>query len=160
MSTVLNLHTSPNNYSKATVSLSAKKFERLTIVERVLQTIKPGGRVAACIGALTGGCIPALAFCVVHLVLPFYRELGPTMWGKVVGVTMWAVVGGCLACSAPKVYKWFLAAYGSRFEAAGAVTCLEAVMTFSPVVSLSAAALAVLVFINAIYCACKLQVRS
>ena len=71
-----------------------------------------------------------------------------------------AMVGGGLVCSAPKVYKWFSAAFGSRFEAAGAVICLEAVMTFSPVVSLSAAALAVLVFVNAIYCACRLQVHS
>jgi len=160
VSTILNLHTLPNNNSKATANISAKKFERLTVVEQVLQAFNPGGRIAACIGALTGGCIPALTFSVVHLVLPFYRELGSTLWGMVVGITMWAMVGGGLVCSAPKVYKWFSAAFGSRFEAAGAVICLEAVMTFAPVVSLSAAALAVLVFVNAIYCACRLQVRS
>lgn len=160
VSTTLNLHTLPRNYSKASASISAKKFERLTVVEQVIQAFSPGHRIAACIGALTGGCIPALTFCVAHLVLPYYRGLSSTLWGMLVEITMWGMVGGGLICSAPKVYKWFSAAFGSQFEAAGAVICLEAVMTFAPVVYLSAAALAVLVFVNAIYCACRLQVRS
>lgn len=147
----MNLLTPTKNYSKATASISAKKFDRLTVVEQVIHAFKPGGRIAAFIGVLTGGCIPTLTFCVVHLVLPFYRELSSTLWG---------MVGSGLTCSATKVYKWFLAAYGSRFEAVGAVICLESVMTFAPVVYLSAAALAVLVFVNAVYCACRLQIHN
>jgi len=121
VSTILNLHTLPNKNANTTANISAKKFQRLTVVEQVLQAISPGNRIAAFLGALTGGCIPALTFSVVHLVLPFHRELGSTLWDMVVGITMWATVGGGLFCSAPKVYKWFTAAFGSRLEAAGAV---------------------------------------
>jgi hypothetical protein len=153
LSTPLNLLTPPANYSNGTAGTSAKKSKQLTIVQLVIRMFKPGGRIAACIGVPTGGCIPVFTFCIAHLVLPFYRELSSSIWGTVAGVLMWGMVGGGLACSAPKVYKWFLAAYGSKFEAVGAVICLELVMTFAPDVRLSAAALAVLVFINGVYCA-------
>jgi len=159
MSTTLNLLTPPAKYSKGTAGISSEKFERLTVVQQVIHAFKPAGRVAAFIGLLTGGCIPAFTFCVAHFVLPFYRDLNVTLWGMVERTTMWGMVVGGLACSAPKVYKWFLAAFGSRLEAVGAMLCLESVMTFAPVVYLSTAALAMLVFINAIYCACRLQVR-
>ncbi len=159
MSTTLNLLAPPKKPSKGIAGISTAKFERFTVVEQLIYAIRPGGRIAAFIGLLTGGCIPALTFCVVHLVLPFYREFSFTPWGTVVEVAMWGVVGGGLACSSPKVYKWFLAAFGSRFEAVGAMVCLECVMTFAPVIYLSAAALSVLVFVNGIYCACSLQIR-
>lgn len=159
MLTTMNLHTLPNSAAKGSAGLSARKFDQLTVVEQVIYAVKPGGRIAACIGLLTGGWIPALTFCVVHFVLPFYLELGSTLWGKLVGIAAWVMVGGGLACSAPKVYKWFLSAYGSKFQAVGAVVCLECAMTFVPIVSLSAAALFVLVFVNGAYCACSLQVR-
>lgn len=158
MSTTLNLLTPPKNNPGGTAGISAKKFNRLTTVEQVIQVFKPGGRVAAFIGLLTGGCIPAFTFCVAHLVLPSYRELSFTFSGML-GVIMWAVVLGGQACSAPKVFKWFLAAYRSKPEAVGAVVCLECVMTFVPVIYYSAAALAVLVLVNWVYCACSLQVR-
>ena len=117
---------------------------------------KPGGRIAAFLGLLTGGCIPAITFFVAHQVLPLYHELSFTYLGMLGGL-MWVVVLGGQACSAPKVYKWFLAAYGSRVEAAGAMICLELVMTFVPYVRLSEVALAVLVFVNGVYCAGSLQ---
>lgn len=159
MSSTLNLLTPPKNDTKGTAGISAKKFDRLTTVEQVIHVFKPAGRIAACIGLLTGGCVPAFTFCVAHLVLPSYLELSFTFSGML-AVIMWAVVIGGQTCSAPKVYKWFLAAFGSKLEALGAVVCLECVMTFVPVIYLSAAALAVLVFVNGVYCACRLQVRS
>jgi hypothetical protein len=158
MSTTLNLLTPPAKHSKGTGGMSSEKFERLTVVQQVIHAFKPGGRVAAFIGLLTGGCIPAFTFCVAHFVLPFYR-FDVTLWSKAVVIAMWGMVGGGLACSAPKVYTWFLDAYGKRLQAVGAMLCLECVMTFAPIFYLSAAALAMLVFVNSMYCACRLQVR-
>jgi hypothetical protein len=152
VSTTLNLLTPPTNLTQGTAGVSVKKPKHLTTVQLVMRMFKPGGRIAACLGLLTGGCIPVLTFCIAHCVLPFYLELSFTFRG-VLGAFMWAVVFGGQACSAPKVYKWFLAAYGSRFEAVGAVICLELVMTFAPDIRLSAAALAVLVFVNGVHCA-------
>jgi hypothetical protein len=156
LTTILNLLTPPTNQPKGTAGNSAKKSKRLTTVQQVIQMFKSGGRIAAFLGLLTGGCIPAFTFCIAHRVLPFYRELSSTFFGML-GVIMWAVVLGGQACSAPKVYKWFLAAYGSKVEAVGAVMCLELVMTFAPDIRLSAVALAVLVFVNGVYCAGSLQ---
>ena len=156
MSTTLDLLTPPTNHLTGTAGISERKSKRLTTVQLVMRMFKPGGRIAAGLGMLTGGCIPAFTFCIAHRVLPFYRNLGYTFFGML-GIAMWAVVLGGLACSAPKVYKWFLAAYGSKVEAVGAVMCLELVMTFSPDVHLSAVALAVLVFVNGVYCAGSLQ---
>jgi hypothetical protein len=152
VSTTLNLPTPPTNRSTGTAGTSVKKSKRLTTVQLVIRMFKPGGRIAAVLGLLTGGCIPAITFCVAHRVLPLYHELSFTYLGMV-GVFMWVVVVGGQACSSLKVYKWFLAAYGGRIEAVGAMICLELVMTFAPDVRLSAAALAVLVFVNGVYCA-------
>lgn len=156
MSTTLNLPTPTTSHAKGIAGISTKRSKRLTAVQQVIQMFTSGGRIAACLGMLTGGCIPAFTFCIAHRVLPFYRDLSSTFFGKL-GIAMWAVVLGGLACSAPKVYKWFLAAYGSKVEAVGAVVCLELVMTFAPDVRFSAAALAVLVFVNGVYCAGSLQ---
>ena len=152
MSTTSVPPTPPTNHSKGTVGSTAKKPRQLTTVQLVIRMFKPGGRIAAFLGMLTGGCIPALTFCVAHRVLPDYRGFSFTFLGMS-GPSMWAVVLGGQACSAPKVYKWFLAAYRSKVEAVGAVFCLELVMTFVPDVHLSAVALAILVLVNGVYCA-------
>ena len=149
MSTSLNLLT-PLKKSSKKAGISAEQFERLTVVEQVIHAFKPGGRIAALIGLVMGGCAPAFTFGVVHFSLPFHRELR---------IILWIIVGGGLLFSAPKVFKWFLSAMGSKPEALGAVMFLEGIMTFVPGVYLPAAALAVLVFINAIYSACRLQIR-
>jgi hypothetical protein len=156
VSTTLNLTTPTTSHAKGIASSSSRKSKRLTAVQQVIQMFKSGGRIAACLGLLTGGCIPAFTFCIAHRVLPFYRDLSSTFFGML-GIAMWAMVLGGQACSAPKVYKWFLAAYGSKVEAVGAVVCLELVMTFAPDVHLAAVALAVLVFVNGVYCAGSLQ---
>jgi hypothetical protein len=156
MSSILNLQIPPTNHSTGTAGISVKKAKRLTTVQQVIRMFKPGGRIAACLGMLTGGSIPAITFCVAHRVLPLYHVLSFTYLGMLDGL-MWVVVLGGQVCSALKVYKWFLAAYRSRIEAVGAMICLELVMTFAPYVRLSEVALAVLVFVNGVYCAGSLQ---
>jgi len=150
MSTVLNLDTPQKKPSRKSGSMSAEQFDRLTEVEKVIHSVKPGGRVAALIGLVTGGCAPVFTFGVVHFAIPSHRELNTILW---------IIAGGGLLFSAPKVFKWFSSAMGSKPEALGAVVFLEGVMTFAPEIYLPGAALAVLVFINAVYCICQLQVK-
>ena len=117
MSTTLNLLTPLKKSSKKAGSMSAEQLERLTVVEQVKHAFKPGGRIAALIGLIMGGCAPAFTFGVVHFALPFHRELS---------IILWLIVGGGPLFSAPKVFKWFLSAMGSKLEALGAVMFLEA----------------------------------
>jgi hypothetical protein len=158
VSTTLNLLTPPKNNPGGTAGISAKKLNRLTVVEQVKQVLQPGGRSAACIGLLTGGILPALTFCVAHFVLPSHREFSFTFSGMQT-IVMWAIVFGGQAFSAPKVYRWYRMAYRAKFEAVGAVVLLECIMAFVPVIYLSATALAVLVFVNGVSCASGVQVR-
>jgi hypothetical protein len=130
--------------------MTAEQFERLTVVQQVKHAFKPGGRVAAWIGLLIGGCAPIFTFGVVHFVLPHHPERF---------IILWTIAIGGLLFSAPKVFKWGLSAWGSKIEALGAVVFLEGVMTFVPSLYLPTAALAILVFINAVYSACRLQIR-
>jgi hypothetical protein len=130
--------------------MTAEQFDRLTVVQQVKHAFKPGGRIAAWIGLLMGGCAPMFTFGVVHFVLPLHPERT---------YILWTIAGGGLLFSAPKVAKWAKSAWGSNVEAFGAVVFLEGVMTFVPGLYLPVAALAILVFINAIYSACRLQIH-
>lgn len=150
MSTALDLVTPLKKSSKKIGGISAEQFERLTVVEQVVHALKPGGRIAALMGLVMGGCAPAFTFGIVHFALPSHPGLN---------IILWIIVGGGLLFSAPKVFKWFRSAMGSNFEALGAVMFLEGIMTFAPGVYLPASALTVLVFINAIYSACRLQIK-
>lgn len=133
-----------------TATMTSEQFERLTVVQQVRHAFKPGGRLAAFIGLLMGGCAPIFTFGVVHLVLPFHPERA---------YILCAIAAGGLLFSAPKVYKWGLSAWGSKVEALGAVMFLEGVMTFVPSFYLPMAALAILIFVNGTYSACRLQIR-
>lgn len=133
-----------------TATMTAEQFERLTVVQQVKHAFKPGGRIAAWIGLLMGGCAPMFTFGVVHFVIPHHPERS---------ITLWAIAVGGLLFSAPKVYKWGLSAWGSKVEALGAVVFLEGILTSVPSLYLPLAALAILVFVNAVYSACKLQIR-
>jgi hypothetical protein len=130
--------------------MTAEQFERLTVVQQIRHAFKPGGRTAAWVGLLLGGSAPGFTFGVVHFVLPMHPECS---------IILWAIAAGGLLFSAPKVYKWGLSAWGSKVEAFGAVVFLEGVMTFVPSLYLPLAALAILVFVNAVYSACKLHIR-
>ena len=149
--TTLNLATPSTRHSKRPASISAEKFAQLTVVEQVRQAFQPGGRLAAVIGLLLGSSIPAMTFCLVHFVLPHYPDDR---------IVLWVIAVGGLAYSAPKVFRWGVSAWGSTFEAAGMVLLLEGIMTFVPGVWLPMIALLVVVFINGVYSACRLQIRN
>lgn len=159
--TSLNLVTAPKRLAKKknsrsktasyrTATMTAEQFDGLTVVQQVKHAFKPGGQIAAWIGLLMGGCAPIFTFVVVHFVIPLHPERT---------YLLWAIAAGGLLFSAPKVYKWGLSAWGSKVEALGAVMFLEGVMTLVPSVYLPMAALVILVFVNAIYSACRLQIR-
>ena len=148
--TTLSIATPPTRQSKRSGSISPEKFAQLTVVEQVRQAFLPAGRLAAVIGLLLGSSIPAMTFGLVHFVLPRYSD------NKIV---LWVIALGGLAYSAPKVFRWGVSAWGSKFEAAGMVLILEGMMTFVPGLWLPLIALLVVIFINGVYSACRLQIR-
>jgi hypothetical protein len=91
-----------------------------------------------------------MTFGLVHFVIPHYPEKK---------VVLWVIAAGGLIYSAPKVFLWGVSAWGSILEAAGMVLILEGIMTFVPGLWLPLVALLVVVFINAVYSACRLQIR-
>lgn len=148
--TTLNLARPSTRHPKRTASISAEKFAQLTVVEQVRQAFQPDGRLAALIGLLLGSSIPAMTFGLVHFVLPHHADNR---------IVLWVIAAGGLAYSAPKVFRWGVSAWGSTFEAAGMVLILEGIMTFVPGLWLPSIALLVVVFINGVYSACRLQIR-
>jgi hypothetical protein len=122
----------------------------MTVIEQILQAFRPDGRLAAFIGLWLGSYVPAMTFGLVHFVMPHYPELRMSNW-------IFAVGG--LVYSSRKVYRWGVSAWGSRIEAAGMVLLLEGTMTFVPGLWLPSTALVEIVFINAVYSACRLQIR-
>ena len=90
MSTTLNLTTPETSPTKGVAVISARKPKRLSVVEQVIHMFKSGGRIAAFLGMLTGGCIPVFTFFIAHRVLPFCRDFSFTFFG-LIGVAMWAV---------------------------------------------------------------------
>lgn len=148
--TTLNIATPPAQNANQPASISSVKLAKMTVVEQIRQAFRPDGRLAAFIGLWLGSSIPAMTFGLVHFVLPHYPERWILNWGI-------AVCG--LAYSAPKVYRWGVSAWGSKIEAAGMVLMLEGIMTFVPGLILPSCALIEIVFINAVYSACRFQVR-
>lgn len=128
------------------VTLSATQFEKLTVIQQVRRAFAPGARLAGFIGLGIGGFVPVATYTVVHCECAIY----PRLW--------WLVLGGLLY-SAITVFTWASAAFGSRVKAAGFCVLLEGILTFGHTYSLGLAALAMLVFINAVSAACALQVR-
>jgi hypothetical protein len=148
--TTLNNSTPPAKNSNQPASISSAKFVKMTVVEQIRQAIRTDGRLAAFIGLWLGSSIPAMTFGLVHFVLPHYPELR---------ILNWSIAVGGLLYSAPKVYHWGVSAWGSKIEAAGMVLILEGIMTFVPGLVLPSCALIEVVFINAVYSACRLQIR-
>lgn len=142
--------TPPTVKPKVPTTISAKQFAQLTVVQQIRQAFLRNGRLAAFIGLWLGSSIPAMTFGLVHFVLPHYPE-----WR----IVNWIIAVGGLVYSAPKVYRWGASAWGSKIEAVGMVLLLEGIMTFVPGLALPSIALAEIVFINAVYSACRLQIR-
>lgn len=148
--TVPHIVTPPNLNSNGPVTISARQFAQLTVVQQIRQAFLRNGRLAAFIGLWLGSSIPAMTFGLVHFILPYYPE-----WR----IVDWVIAVGGLVYSAPKVYRWGASAWGSKVEAAGMVLLLEGIMTFVPGLVLPSIALVEIVFVNAVYSACRLQIR-
>lgn len=127
-------------------TISAATFDRLTVIQQIRRAFLPGARLAAWVGILLGGLIPVCTWVTAHL------EVTAHPWH-------WAFVVGGLIYSAETCYKWARSAFGSGSKALGFVLLLEGTLTFGTILPLSLAALATLVFVNAISAACSLQVR-
>jgi len=100
---------------------------------------------AAVIGALLGGLVPWFGRTLAHSEIPSAWTSGNTA----LAVAMLAVVVGCGVFSGLSVYKFGRAAFGDSRKALGFVLALEGVMLVSHGTT-SAAALAVLILINAV----------
>jgi hypothetical protein len=128
----------------------------LAIADQVKLSFQVQNRTAAVWGATFGAMVPLAAFAFSH----FCPEAEP-LWRT---VARWAFVAFCLSFSAPKVYRWgcsvFASGYMPRGEAGAFALLLEGAMVLADhSVAVHAVAsyafLAVLVAINALYCACS-----
>lgn len=127
----------------------------IAIADQIKLAFQVQNRRAASVGAAFGASVPLAAFAFSH----FGAEVSD--WR---GVARWVFVGLCLLFSAPKVYRWATAAFASsqwpRAEALAFALLLEGAMTLADHSVLahavvSYAFLAVLVLVNALYCACS-----
>jgi hypothetical protein len=127
----------------------------IAIADQIKLAFQVQNRRAASVGAVFGALVPLAAFAFAH----FGADVSD--WR---GVARWAFVALCLLFSAPKVYRWATAAFASsqwpRIEALAFALLLEGAMTLADhaVVAhavVSYACLAVLVAVNALYCACS-----
>lgn len=100
---------------------------------------------AAAIGAVIGGLVPWFGRTLAHEEIPATWSAGHHGFA----ITMIAVVLGCACFSAISVYKFGKAAFGDSRKAIGFTLALEGVMLVSHG-GTSAAALAVLILINAV----------
>ena len=134
------------NRKPATVTITSAQFERLTVVDQIRRSFRPGARLAGFTGLVIGGFVPLATFTVAH-----YEAKAEPM--------LWALVVGGLIYSASTVYQWARDAFGNGFKALGFCVLLEGCMVFAHIPALILTALAVLIFINACAAACALQVR-
>lgn len=134
--------------AKASATLTYKQYTRMTVIHQIQAAFRPGARLAAATGIGLGATVPTSTFVLIH------SSLGVTAYPL-----LWILVAGGLLYSAPTVFQWALAAFGSKFKAAGFCVLMEGILTFAHIPALTYSSLAVLVFINAVSAACALQVR-
>ena len=79
--TVPPIVTPPTLNSNGPVTISARQFAQLTVVQQIRQAFLRNGRLAAFIGLWLGSSIPAMTFVLVHFVLPHYPKLRMSNWG-------------------------------------------------------------------------------
>ena len=120
------------------------------VIRQIRIAFKPGNRLAATVGVVLGGFVPAATFTVAH----FEFAGQATLHDGIIAV----LITGGLAFSARTVFDWALLALRSPVKAAGFVALAEGAMTCSHIWPLNLAALAVLLGINATATACNLAV--
>lgn len=116
---------------------TAKSTKELSVLSEVRLALHPRNRVAALMGAALGGGVPVASYWLAH------HEISR-------GYVVWALVAGGLLFSAMTVTRWAASAFGSMTKAVGFTVLLEGVLIYSNTAWLSVAALAYLVFINAV----------
>ena len=114
------------------------------VVGQVKAAFAPGARLAACFGLALGGAIPWLTFRTAH-------ADGFGWWSLAA-----AFVLGGLLYSGPTVWQW-IRTFKGAVPAFGFVVLLEGLMVTSSDPVVTYAALAMLIFINAISTACALS---
>jgi len=115
----------------------ARQPKRLGVLGEVRLALHPRNRAAAVLGAALGGGVPVATYWLAH------HELAR-------GYLIWALVAGGLLFSATTVVRWTEIAFGSMSKALGFTVLLEGVLLYSHTSWLAIAALAYLVFINAV----------
>lgn len=118
-------------------------MKEIGVLDQVAIAAKRHNRLALVAGSIMGGFVPVASFQIAH------HEVQDNP-------VMWLAVGAGLAYSALSVYAWSKVALRSQWKAVGFCCLMELTMTFSETVWLSYGALALLVAINAIACACQL----
>jgi len=108
------------------------------VVRQVRIALAKKQRLAAALGAILGGSIPAATYTLAH------HE-----WSAWLSVLTVLIAGG-LAFSAPNAWQWARSAFGCPYKATGFVVLLEGVMIASTIGWLAGCALAVLVLINGV----------
>lgn len=131
---------------------SQEKYMQLGITDQVRLAFQRQNRIPALVGTVLGSIPPVSAFCFSHFGLDL------DSWRGRLAVVF---VLACLSFSAPKVYRWSLAAFRSRLEAGGFAVLLEGAMTLADhrtlvLAVVSYVCLATLVGINAIVTACSI----
>lgn len=129
-------------------TLSYEQYQRLTVIQQVRRAFMPGARLAALVGSVLGGAIPVSTYVIIH------HPLGVTAYPM-----LWLLVAGGLLYSAPTVFSWATAAFGSKLKAVGFTLLMEGILTFVHIKELTYLSLGVLVFINVVSAACSLQIR-
>ncbi len=142
---MLSITTIPQPVTEHATSITFSEFENLSIIGQLKQSFAPGARLAAFTGLILGGIIPGFTWTIVH----FEVAVTPALW---------VLVAGGLLYSSIAVFEWATAAFGNPFKSVGFVVLLEGALAFSRIWAVSLSALGVLVFINAVAAACRLQV--
>jgi len=126
----------------------SRKPRKFGVIGQIRQAFSTGNRLAATVGLLLGGFVPAAVSTIAH---------GPASASFEGHEIAWALVAGGLVYSAKTVFEWASLAFTNKPKALGFVLLLEGVMvTGSAPHWLQVAALAYLVAINATATACTL----
>jgi len=131
---------------KATLTITAAQYAKMTVIQPIRRAGQSGNRLAALVGMVIGGFVPFVTFTVVH------HEVATNPY-------LWILVVAGLVYSAITVFKWAKMALGNSQKAVAFCVLLEGTLTFVHSAYLTYGALFILIFINATSAACALQIR-
>lgn len=117
--------------------------------DQIREALAPRSRLAMAVAAVFGGGVPYAAHRIAHAEAGLNGVWGAD-WSSSRSWVYAAILLGCLLYSAPKVYRWAMAALGKWYEALGFVVLTEGIMTLYREQGLAVGALVVLVAVNAL----------